>query len=149
MVHVSYSIISIITEGVFQHDYSLSPLKEIVNLKKKFISKYKSLKIYIILDDSIGIGNIGPNLKGSLDYAGLNLNEDIDILCGSFEFCLNSVGGFLAGRISTIYKCRLFAAGYIFSASSPPYLCTAARDSFKQIEERGKQMKENILWKSI
>ena len=93
---------------------------------------------------SIGIGTIGPNLKGSLELAGLNLKDDVDILCGSFEFCLDSVGGFLAGSITKIYKCRLFAAGYIFSASSPPYSCTAAKDSFEQIEKKGKQLKEKI-----
>ena len=139
----SYSLISIVTEGVFQHDLSLCPLKEIVDLKKKFI-KNNGINLYIIVDDSIGIGNIGPNLKGSLDYAGLNLKDDVDIICGSFEFCLNSVGGFLAGSITKIYKCRLFAAGYIFSASSPPYSCTGAKDSFEQIEKNGKKMKENL-----
>ena len=144
LISSSYSLISIVTEGIFQEDYSLSPLKEIVNLKKKFIEKNRNLNLYIILDDSIGIGTIGSNLKGSLDYAGLNLKDDVDILCGSFEFCLNSVGGFLAGSITKIYKCRLFAAGYIFSASSPPYSCTAAKDSFEQIEKNGKNMKEKI-----
>ena len=144
LISSSYSLISIVTEGIFQHDYSLCPLKEIVNLKKKFLEKNKSLNLYIILDDSIGIGTIGPNLKGSLELAGLNLKDDVDILCGSFEFCLDSVGGFLAGSITKIYKCRLFAAGYIFSASSPPYSCTAAKDSFEQIEKKGKQLKEKI-----
>ena len=144
LISSSYSLISIVTEGIFQIDYSLSPLKEIVNLKKKFIMNNRGLNLYIIVDDSIGIGAIGPNLKGSLDHAGLNLKDDIDILCGSFEFCMNSVGGFLAGSMTKIYKCRLFAAGYIFSASSPPYSCTAAKDSFEQIEKNGKQMKEKI-----
>ena len=144
LISSSYSLISIVTEGVFQHDYSLSPLKEIVNLKKKFMNNNRGLNLYIIVDDSIGIGAIGPNLKGSLDYTGINLKDDVDILCGSFEFCLNSVGGFLAGSMTKIYKCRLFAAGYIFSASSPPYSCSAAKDSFEQIEKNGKQMKEKI-----
>ena len=57
---------------------------------------------------------------------------------------MNSVGGFLAGSMTKIYKCRLFAAGYIFSASSPPYSCTAAKDSFEQIEKNGKKMKKKI-----
>ena len=144
LISSSYSLISIVTEGVFQHDYSLCPLKEIIDLKKKFLKNNRSLNLYIILDDSLGIGNIGSNLKGSLDYYGLNLKDDIDILCGSFEFCLNAVGGFLAGSITKIYKCRLFAAGYIFSASSPPYSCTAAKDSFEKIEKNGKQMKEQL-----
>ena len=143
-VSSNYSLISIVTEGVFQHDYSLAPLKDIVNLKKNFLEKNRKSNLYIILDDSLGVGNIGPHLKGSLDLAYLNLKDDIDIVCGSFEFCLNSVGGFLAGNINKIYKCRLFAAGYIFSASSPPYSCTAAKDSFEKIEKSGKKMKEAL-----
>ena len=119
-------------------------MKEIVNLKKSFLENNRKSNLYIIVDDSLGIGNIGPNLKGSLDYAYLNLKDDIDIVCGSFEFCMNSVGGFLAGNINKIYKCRLFAAGYIFSASSPPYSCTAAKDSFERIEKNGKKMKEAL-----
>ena len=144
LINSSYSLITIVTEGVFQHDYSLAPLKEIVNLKKSFLENNRKSNLYIIVDDSLGIGNIGPNLKGSLDYAYLNLKDDIDIICGSFEFCMNSVGGFLAGNINKIYKCRLFAAGYIFSASSPPYSCTAAKDSFERIEKNGKKMKEAL-----
>jgi len=144
LINSNYSLISIVTEGVFQHDYSLAPLKEIVNLKCNFLENNRKSNLYIILDDSLGIGNIGPNLKGSLDYAYLNLKDEIDIICGSFEFCLNSVGGFLAGNINKIYKCRLFAAGYIFSASSPPYSCTAAKDSFEKIEKNGKRMKEEL-----
>ena len=144
LISSNYSLISIVTEGVFQHDYSLAPLTEIVNLKHKFLENNRYSNLYIIVDDSLGIGNIGPNLKGSLDYAYLNLKDDIDIICGSFEFCLNSVGGFLAGNINKIYKCRLFAAGYIFSASSPPYSCTAAKDSFEKLEKSGKRMKEAL-----
>ena len=144
LVNSNYSLISIITEGVFQHDYSLAPLKDIVNLKQNFLEKNRASNLYIIVDDSLGIGNIGPHLKGSLDYSYLNVKDDIDIVCGSFEFCMNSVGGFLAGNINKIYKCRLFAAGYIFSASSPPYSCTGAKDSFEKIEKRGKKMKEEL-----
>ena len=144
LINSNYALISIVTEGVFQHDYSLAPLKDIVNLKQNFLEKNRKANLYIIVDDSLGIGNIGPHLKGSLDYAYLNLKDDIDIICGSFEFCLNSVGGFLAGNINKIYKCRLFAAGYIFSASSPPYSCTAAKDSFEKIENKGKKMKDEL-----
>ena len=87
LINSSYSLITIVTEGVFQHDYSLAPLKEIVNLKKSFLENNRKSNLYIIVDDSLGIGNIGPHLKGSLDYAYLNLKDDIDIICGSFEFC--------------------------------------------------------------
>ena len=139
-----YSLITIITEGVFQHDCSISPLKEISDIKKEFIKKNNDKNVYIIVDDSIGIGSIGNNLKGCLEYNGLTLDNDIDIICGSMEFCLDSVGGFIAGHFTKINKCRLFAAGYIFSASCPPYACNSSKDSFEQIEKNGNIMKEKL-----
>ena len=59
-----------------------------LTIKKKFLEKIRNINLYIILDDSIDIGTIGPNLKGSIEHAGLNLKDDIDNLCGSFEFSL-------------------------------------------------------------
>ena len=47
--------------------------------------------------------------------------------------------------MTKIYKCSLFAAGYIFSASFTPYSCTASKDSFEQIEKNGKNMKKKLM----
>ena len=51
IINSSYALISIVTEGVFQHDCSLAPLKEIVNLKKNFLENNRKANLYIIVDD--------------------------------------------------------------------------------------------------
>ncbi|BFU21150.1 serine palmitoyltransferase putative [Entamoeba histolytica] len=123
--------ISIVTEGVFQCDYSISPLKE--------ISELRSNNVLLIVDDSLGVGAIGATLKGSMEYAGLTMN-DIDILSGSLEFVCDTIGGFVVGKYSVIDKQRLFGAGYIFSASAPTFSCTAACIALDAFEKNGVDM---------
>jgi serine palmitoyltransferase len=130
-----YNKISIITEGVFQCDYSIAPLKEYSTLRNN--------NVILIVDDSLGIGALGKTLKGSIEYAGLTMN-DIDMLCGSLEFVCDGVGGFVVGKYSLIDKQRLFGAGYIFSASAPPLTCTGTKYSLETFEKNGEILRKDI-----
>ncbi len=47
-------------------------------------------------------------------------------MTSSLSNSLGSVGGFCIGKKEVVYHQRLNAAGYVFSASSPPYLLMAA-----------------------
>ena len=130
-----YNQISIVTEGVFQCDYSIAPLKEYSTLRKN--------NVLLIVDDSLGIGAIGKTLKGSIEHAGLTMN-DIDMLCGSLEFVCDGVGGFVVGKYSLIDKQRLFGAGYIFSASAPPFTCNATKYSLEAFEKNGEILRKEL-----
>jgi serine palmitoyltransferase len=48
---------------------------------------------------------------------------------------LASIGGFCAGKTFVIDHQRLCGLGYCFSASTPPYLATAAIKALKVIDE--------------
>jgi serine palmitoyltransferase len=127
--------ISIITEGIFQADGSISPLRE--------MSKLRSSNVLLIVDDSLGVGSVGENLKGSIELANLTM-DDIDVLCANLELICNGVGGFVVGKYSVIDKQRLFGEGYIFSASAPPFTCTGTKYSLEQFQKNGKEMREEI-----
>jgi serine palmitoyltransferase len=127
--------ISIITEGIFQADGSMAPLRE--------MSKLRSNNVLLIVDDSLGVGAVGENLKGSIEVAGLTM-EDIDVLSANLELICNGVGGFVVGKYSVIDKQRLFGEGYIFSASAPPFTCTGTRFSLEEFQKNGKEMREEI-----
>ena len=127
--------ISIITEGIFQADNSMAPLRE--------MSKLRSSNVLLIVDDSLGVGAVGDNLKGSIEVAGLTM-EDIDVLSANLELICNGVGGFVVGKYSVIDRQRLFGEGYIFSASAPPFTCTGTRFSLEEFQKNGKEMKEEI-----
>ena len=124
-------MITIVTEGVFQHDLSIAPLKE--------MSKLRANNIFLIVDDSLGLGVLGANLKGTMEYQGLTM-KDIDLYCASLEFVCDSVGGFVVGKFSVIDKQRLFGMGYTFSASAPPFTCTACIHALEEFQKRGNEM---------
>ena len=52
--------------------------------------------------------------------------SEIDLLAGSLEYAVGSVGGFCAGKAYVIDHQRLSGLGYCFSASTPPMLTQAA-----------------------
>ena len=98
-------------------------LKRVVDLKLAFGA-------YLLLDDTYCIGVTGATGRGSVERCGVSVN-DVDILIGSLEHALGSVGGFVAGRADIIEHQRLYGDGYCFSASAPACLTVAA---YKAIE---------------
>eukprot|EP00658_Telonema_sp_P-2_P013910 TRINITY_DN15270_c0_g1_i8.p1 TRINITY_DN15270_c0_g1~~TRINITY_DN15270_c0_g1_i8.p1 ORF type:complete len:1344 (+),score=258.10 TRINITY_DN15270_c0_g1_i8:57-4088(+) len=111
----------LVTEGIFANSGDLSPLVDIVELKRRHALR-------LILDDSLGIGVLGQTGRGSLEHWGLSSNT-AEILVGSLETCCAAAGGFCCGSETMIHHQRLSGAGYVFSASLPPFLCTAASEA--------------------
>lgn len=62
--------------------------------------------------------------------------NEIDLISGSLEYALCSVGGFCAGRSYVVDHQRLSGLGYCFSASTPPMLSQAAMTALKILQEK-------------
>jgi serine palmitoyltransferase len=77
-----------------------------------------------VLDDSNGIGVLGATGRGSIEHAGLKI-EDIDIVAANLDTSLATVGGFCVGSPEVVSHQRLSGAGYCFSASAPMFCCKA------------------------
>ena len=126
----------IVTEGVFAGSGDVAPLPEIVDLKKKY-------GYLLVLDETYSLCTLGSTGLGARQYwaekAGrTDLLADkyaVDLLIGSLEPALGSVGGFCAGTRRLIQHQILNGIGYVFSASSPPYLCTAACCAVDEMED--------------
>lgn len=58
----------IITEGIFYNTGDLCPLPQLVALKNEY--KYR-----LIIDESLSLGILGPNGKGSADHFGMPVSE--------------------------------------------------------------------------
>lgn len=58
----------IVVEGLYQNRGDICPLEEIVALKKKF--RYR-----LILEDSMAVGVLGENGKGSIDHWKCNVRR--------------------------------------------------------------------------
>lgn len=117
----------LVVEGMYRNWGTLAPLKEIVSLKEEF--SYR-----LIVDDSHGIGTLGPNGRGSLEHAGLKPMVHCEILTFSLEYAFGSVGGMTVGSEEVVDHQRLSGAGYCFSASAPPFLSKVCVASVKRLQ---------------
>jgi 8-amino-7-oxononanoate synthase len=101
----------IIVDGVFSMEGDLANLPDIVKLAKKYSAR-------IMVDDAHGIGVMGKNGRGTAEHFGVE--EDIDIVMGTFSKSFASLGGFVAGEKKVISYIKHFARSLIFSASITP-----------------------------
>lgn len=126
----------IIVDGVFSMEGDIANLPEIVKLAKQHDAK-------VMVDDAHAIGVLGENGRGTAEHFGLE--DDVDLVMGTFSKSFASLGGFIAGSDEVIHYIKHFARALIFSASMPPSAvaaCLAALDIIESEPERRKRLWE-------
>ena len=73
----------------------------------------------------------------------------VDITLASLGNAIGSVGGICAGSRRVCDHQRLSGAGYVFSASLPPYLAVAAIEAIDILEEEGKELAKGLASKVL
>jgi 8-amino-7-oxononanoate synthase len=116
----------IVTDGVFSMSGDIANLPAIVELAHKYNAR-------IMVDDSHGIGTIGSYGKGTASYWGLE--DQVDIIMGTFSKSLASLGGFAAGKGKVIDFIRHTSRPFIFSASIPPASAASALAALQYLEQ--------------
>ena len=127
----------IVTDGVFSMEGDIARLPEIVELAREFGAR-------VMVDDAHGLGMIGDCGRGTANYYGLE--DEVDIIMGTFSKSLASLGGYVAAKEYVTHYIRHHSRPFIFSASIPPACCGAALEALRimQLEpERPKRLKEN------
>ena len=101
----------IVTDGVFSMGGDIAKLPEIVDLAKKYGAR-------VMVDDAHGLGVIGEGGRGTASYFGLD--DEVDIIMGTFSKSLASLGGYMAASELVCDYVRHNSRPFIFSASIPP-----------------------------
>ncbi len=101
----------IVVDGVYSMDGDIANLPEMVKLKKRYNAR-------LMVDDAHSFGVLGKNGRGTANHFGLE--DDVDIVMGTFSKSFASLGGFLAADRAVIDYLRHFARSVIFSASITP-----------------------------
>jgi 7-keto-8-aminopelargonate synthetase-like enzyme len=101
----------IIVDGVFSMEGDLADLPGVVDLKKKFGAR-------LMVDDAHGIGVMGDYGRGTAEHFGLE--DEADLVMGTFSKSLAAVGGFVAGDQSVLDWVKHHARSLMFSAAPPP-----------------------------
>lgn len=129
----------IVVEAVYQNSGQVAPLDEIIRLKEKY-------RFRVLLDESNSLGVLGNSGRGLTEYYNVPI-EKIDIITAAMGHALATEGGFCTGSSRVIDHQRLSSSGYVFSASLPPYLASAAITAIDVLEENPDlitKLKKNI-----
>ncbi len=124
--------ILIVTDGVFSMGGDICKLPEIVNLAKRYGAR-------VMVDDAHGFGVLGACGRGTAEY--FDLEDDVDIIMGTFSKSLASLGGFMAAKQEVVDWVMHNSRPYIFSASIPPAQVACAIESLKILEEEPQRVK--------
>jgi 7-keto-8-aminopelargonate synthetase-like enzyme len=126
----------IVVDGVFSMEGDLTDLPGVVKLANKY-------KAQLMVDDAHGVGVMGESGRGTAEHFGVE--EDVDLIMGTFSKSFASLGGFVAGEKKVISYIKHHARALIFSASiTPASVATvlATLDIFEKEPERRKRLWE-------
>ncbi|XP_071742241.1 long chain base biosynthesis protein 1 [Rutidosis leptorrhynchoides] len=117
----------IVVESVYQNSGQIAPLDEIIKLKEEY-------KFRVLLDESNSFGVLGRSGRGLTEHYNVPIDK-VDIITAAMGHALASEGGFCTGSNQVVDHQRLSSSGYVFSASQPPYLASAAITAIDLIED--------------
>ncbi len=124
--------ILIVTDGVFSMSGEICKLPEIVALAKKYGAR-------VMVDDAHGLGVLGEHGRGTAEHFGLE--DEVDIIMGTFSKSLASLGGYMAASRRVIDYVKHVSRPYIFSASITPASVACARESLAVLREEPQRVK--------
>jgi 8-amino-7-oxononanoate synthase len=127
----------IVVDGVFSMEGDIANLPEIVALAKKYGAR-------VMVDDAHSIGVLGKTGRGTAEHFGLE--DEIDLIMGTYSKSLASIGGFISGSEDTIHFIKHHARSLIFSASPPPASVASVSAALDIIA--GEPERREMLWKN-
>jgi 8-amino-7-oxononanoate synthase len=132
--------IVIVTESVFSMDGDRVPLRELIELKKRFGA-------LLLLDEAHAIGVLGPNGRGLAAEKGLN--KDVDVQMGTLSKALGASGGYICGSRNLIEWLINRARSFIYSTATPPPITAAAQAAVEFLASSEGEERRLLLWKRI
>lgn len=115
----------IVTDGVFSMDGDFAPLVPLAQVARE-------QNAWLLVDDAHGLGVIGDQGRGIVDYFGLS-QRDVPILVGTLGKAFGTFGAFVAGSEPLIETLIQKARTYIYTTALPSAVAEATRASLKLV----------------
>jgi 8-amino-7-oxononanoate synthase len=115
----------VIVDGVYSMGGDIADIPGILEACKNHHAR-------LLVDDAHGLGVIGEGGRGTGSH--FNMEDDIDLVMGTFSKSLASIGGFVAGPAKVLEWIQHFARAMLFSASLPPASTAAALAALTVLE---------------
>ena len=125
----------IVVDGVFSMEGDLADLPRIVELKNKFNAR-------LMVDDAHGVGVMGAKGRGTAEHFGVE--DEADLVMGTFSKSLAAVGGYVVGDASVIDYIKHNARSLMFSAAPPPASVASVIKALEIIEREPERRAQ--LW---
>jgi 8-amino-7-oxononanoate synthase len=117
----------VMTDGVFSMDGDIAPLREIAAVCRETAAP-------LLVDDAHGFGVLGPTGAGSVEAAGLGV-DDVPILMCTLGKAVGTFGAFVAGSPVLIESLLQRARTYIYTTAQPPAVAAATRESLRVMRD--------------
>ncbi|MBI4654441.1 MAG: pyridoxal phosphate-dependent aminotransferase family protein [Nitrospirae bacterium] len=127
----------IVVDGVFSMEGDIVDLPNVVRIAKKYDAR-------VMVDDAHGIGVLGKTGRGTAEH--FDLEDEVDLIMGTYSKSLASIGGFISGSDDVIHYIKHFARSFIFSASPPPASISAVSTAIDIIEQEPERL--DRLWRN-
>jgi 8-amino-7-oxononanoate synthase len=127
----------IIVDGIFSMEGDIADLPNIVKLSKTYGAR-------VMVDDAHAVGVLGKGGRGTAEHFALE--DQVDLIMGTYSKSLAAIGGFVAGSKEVIDFIKHVGRSMIFSASLPPALVASVSVALDIIEEQPQLRVQ--LWKN-
>ncbi len=123
--HAGHTLVA--TDGVFSMDGDVAPLSEVARQCAEFGA-------WLFVDDAHGFGVLGANGGGSVEAAGLRL-DDVPVLMCTLGKALGTFGAFVAGSETLIESLIQHGRTYIYTTALPPAVAAATRAALRVMQD--------------
>ncbi|MBC8184161.1 aminotransferase class I/II-fold pyridoxal phosphate-dependent enzyme [candidate division KSB1 bacterium] len=127
----------IVSDGVFSMEGDIVDLPKITKLAKKYNTR-------LMIDDAHSCGVLGKHGRGTGEH--FDLENDIDLMMGTFSKSFASLGGFIAGEKKVVEYIKHHARSLIFSASMPPSAVATVNTALDILKAEPERL--DNLWKN-
>lgn len=115
----------VVVDGVFSTLGDFADLPSICRLARKYGAA-------VMVDDAHGLGVVGKGGRGTSSHFGLD--EDVEVIMGTFSKSLASLGGFVAGRREVVDYLRHSSPPFVFSAALTPACAATALAALRHLK---------------
>jgi glycine C-acetyltransferase/8-amino-7-oxononanoate synthase len=123
----------VVTDGVFAVDGDVAPLEELVALAHDH-------DVRLLVDESQGLGALGPGGRGAVADAGLE--GEVDLVVGSLGAGLGAYGAFAACEAVMARYLAAHARSFLASTALPPPVVAGALAALELLDEQPRRVEK-------
>ena len=127
----------VVMDGVFSMSGDIADLPPLIEAAKEHDA-------FVYVDEAHSLGVLGPQGRGTVHHFGMN--DQVDVVMGTFSKSLGSMGGFIAGDAQMVEYLKHRARCLIFTAALAPAVAGAVLKALELMQQEPERIEQ--LWKN-